>query len=116
MPAKPAPDNDIKASPKYQCLQNGGRCLTLRNPTFSLHLQFLLANVLCLDPDLFDLWMKERGLPLHQSLSQEPIVPRLRLKELQATESVLNSELTKLFNEAGIYQPHNVSVYVPKKM
>ena len=114
MPAKPAPDSDIKVSPKYQCWRTGAECLAMN--LFFFALQFLLANVLCLDPDLFDLWMKERGLPLHQSLSQEPIVPRLRLKELQATESVLNSELTKLFNEAGIYQPHNVSVYVPKKM
>lgn len=58
----------------------------------------MLGNVLCVDPDMLDLWLKDRRLPVHQSINNEPIVPQLRLREFQTDELTLNAELNKLFD------------------
>lgn len=62
----------------------------------------MLGNVLFIDPDIFDLWMDERGLPVHVALKDEPIIPESRLAELNADNELISKELLHIFSEAGV--------------
>lgn len=66
------------------------------------YFQFVIGNMLLIDPVIFHTWMKERHLPLHLSLGKEPVVPKALLKKMKAEKEQQKRELLGMFTEAGV--------------
>lgn len=64
----------------------------------------MLGNILYLDPDLLDAWLKERLLPLHPAIDLMPIVPQARLDEIKAENEAIHRELVNVFNDANVLE------------
>lgn len=62
----------------------------------------MLGNMLFIEPNIFEGWMKARGLPHNPGLYDEPIVPEMRLSELRADHELLTKEMVSMFKEAGV--------------
>lgn len=73
----------------------------------------MLGNVLCLDPEQFEAWMKERPLPIHPALSSELIIPKARIDEIKAETEAVNRELTNIFTEVSKWSSAPVNGLFP---
>lgn len=70
----------------------------------------MLGNVLFIEPDVLDKWIKERGLLVHPAVHGEPIVPEPKLNEIRAETRMLTKEVMNMFKEAGVTSDRLASV------
>ena len=69
----------------------------------------MLANVLFIDPDIFETGMKDRGFTPHPGLKEEPVVPEIKLIEIRADNSVITKEIMKMLKDLGM-SPEKIGI------